>query len=307
MSFLSEYKASLKAVEAEEIFDLIIYRPLAFVFVKLTFPFNLTPDRVSIIALILGCSAGVAFAFGHLDTLIAGAILYFISNVLDCADGQIARLKKNGTKLGRIIDGLVDYLVSIFVFTGIAIGLTIRISQNEIILWGNLLNWHPLTYIWTLSLLAGLSSALQALLFDFYRNKFLEVVFGRVTNIMDEIKEYENEKIKIITGEKKANVFEKFLINIYLKYTHLQLRIQKDHEKTTSLKKIPSEIYYKKNRLILRLWSWIGSTTHITICIICALIGNMEAFLIICVLPFNLVMIILFFIQKFINNGLERT
>jgi phosphatidylglycerophosphate synthase len=37
------------------------------------------------------------------------AALYFISNVLDCADGQIARLK-NGTKVGRIVDGLLVLL-----------------------------------------------------------------------------------------------------------------------------------------------------------------------------------------------------
>ncbi|MBI5727855.1 MAG: CDP-alcohol phosphatidyltransferase family protein [Ignavibacteriales bacterium] len=103
MSLYSQYKATLKAVEVEEIFYLIIYRPLAFLFVKATYSFNLTPDRVSAAALTIGSTSGIMFGFGSYTFLVIGAILYFTSNVLDCADGQIARLKKNGTKVGRIV------------------------------------------------------------------------------------------------------------------------------------------------------------------------------------------------------------
>ena len=45
-------------------------------------------------------------------------------NVFDCADGQLARLKKNGTRVGRIIDGLIDYVTAVATFTGIGIALS---------------------------------------------------------------------------------------------------------------------------------------------------------------------------------------
>jgi phosphatidylglycerophosphate synthase len=306
LSYLSQYKESLKAVEVEEIFDLIVFRPLAFIFVKLTYRYNLTPDMVSVVALITGCVAGVMFAFGEYLYLVAGACLYFISNVLDCADGQIARLKKNGTKVGRIIDGVVDYFISIFVFAGISVGMTVLQLASAAELRGNMyLNWNPFAYIWILGIIAGISSAIQAFYFDFYRNKFLEIVYGKVSNILDEVKEYEEEQRMIKSGEKKANIFEKFLINVYLKYSRLQVKIQKEHEVNTSREKPPAELYYIKNKLLLRLWSWIGSTTHITLCIICALLNDMELFLLICILPFNLLMIILFFIQKSVNRQLS--
>jgi phosphatidylglycerophosphate synthase len=303
LSLYKQYKDSLKAVEVEEIFDLFIYRPLAFLFVKATFKTNLTPDQVSVVALIVGSTAGIMFGLGEYTFLVIGALMYFTSNVLDCADGQIARLKRNGTKVGRVVDGFVDYIVSIFVFVGTAIGLVKQFNWHEINLWGNsFLQWDPVLYIWVIAVLAAFSSAIQAFYFDFYRNKFLEVAFGKFSNIIDEINEYEEEKRKFTEDPSYANFFEKLLINIYISYSYLQLKIQKDNEENHNENKPNAKLYYIKNRLLLRLWSFAGSTTHITLCIICALLNNMEAFLLICVLPLNLLMIVLFFVQKQVNK-----
>lgn len=303
MSLFSEYKSSLKAVEVEEIFDLILYRPLAFLFVKATYSTNLTPDRVSVAALLIGSTAGILFGFGTYTFLVIGAMLYFTSNVLDCADGQIARLKKNGTKVGRIVDGVVDYVVSTVVFIGISIGLTHQYHAHDINLWGNtFLMWYPVTYIWVIGILGGISSAAQAFYFDFYRNKFLEIVYDKATNIIEEIRDYEDEQKKFSDNPGTSNIFERFLISVYLKYSRLQLKIQQKHEEQNSHKGPEPKVYYAKNKLLLRLWSYAGSTTHITLCIICALINNMELFLLICILPLNLLMLVLFFVQKRVNK-----
>jgi hypothetical protein len=303
LSLYSEYKSSLKAVEVEEIFDLILFRPLAFLFVKATFSFNLTPDRVSVAALLIGSSAGILFGFGDLTFFALGGVLYFISNVLDCADGQIARMKKNGTKVGRIIDGVVDYVVSTFVFVGIGIGLTNQFHNHESNLWGNAyLNLNPVGYIWLISILGGVSSAIQAIYFDFYRNKFLEIVYGKASNIIEEISEYEAEKKRFEENPGSSNIFERFLVNVYLRYSNLQLKIQQDHEENHNHNKPNPKVYYVNNKLLLRLWSFIGSTTHIALCVACAWANNMELFLIICILPLNLLMIALFLVQKKVNN-----
>jgi hypothetical protein len=241
------------------------------------------------------------FGFGSYTFLFIGALLYFTSNVLDCADGQIARLKKNGTKVGRIVDGFVDYIVSIFVFVGIGIGLTKQYHWHEVTLWGNsYLHWNPVTYIWVAALLGAISSAVQAFYFDFYRNKFLEVVYGKAQNIIEEIKEYEDESARL--KAEGGYIFQRFLIAIYLKYSALQLKIQQDHEESSNEQMPNPKVYYAKNRLLLRLWSYVGSTTHITLCVITALAGNMEAFLIICILPLNLLMLVLSLVQKQVNK-----
>ena len=282
------YRESLKAIEAEEVFDLLIYRPIAFLFVKITYSTNITPNQVSSIAMLSGVIAGVLFGAGTYNYLIAGGVFYFTGNVLDCADGQIARLKKNGTKTGRIIDGFIDYVVSTAVFIGIGIGL-VKYSNDGL-------------YIWTLTVLAGISSAVQAFCFDLYRNKFLENVYGKFSSLENEIKEFEEEgeRIRDIRGKN----LDKFLIAIYLIYTHLQIKLQprKTKEEVKEIATVPQE-YYRKNKLLLRLWSLAGSTTHITVCIFCAFINKLEWYLLVCLIPMNALIIILYVIQRLVNKN----
>ena len=306
MGLLQQYKDSLKTVEAEEIFDLLIYRPLAFIFVKITYPLNfLTPNLVSSMAMFVGVAAGVMFGFGQIQFLYYGAGLYFLCNVLDCADGQIARLKKNGTKVGRIVDGFIDYIVSTAIFIGIGIGTTQQLSIGKLSLWGNILSFNPLVYIWFITILAGVSSAVQAFIFDFYRNKYMEVVYNKFSPLEDEIKEYTAELERIELEPDKAGFLDSLLINLYLRYTRLQMLIQSDKTGNENGVTPNPKVYYLQNKLLLRLWSFIGSTTHITLCVICALIGNMEIFLIICILPLNLLSAFLYLAQSKVNMKLN--
>jgi phosphatidylglycerophosphate synthase len=290
MNVLQQYKESLKVIEAEEIFDLLIYRPVAFLFVKATYNTNITPNQVSSAAMLFGVISGVLFGYGSYNYLIAGGILYFTCNVLDCADGQIARLKKNGTKTGRIIDGFIDYVVSTAVFIGIGIGLSI-FTDN-------------LLYTWMLTVLAGISSAVQAFCFDLYRNKFLENVYGKVSSLENEIREFEEERERI--RNLRGKNLDKFLIAIYLVYTKLQLKLQ-PAKKSSPLPPSKGEgnstqEYYKKNKLLLQLWSFAGSTTHITVCIFCAFINKLELYLIVCLIPMNLFIGILYLLQRTVGT-----
>ena len=64
---VEEYKRSLKMPEAEEVFDLIFYRPLAFVFVKLVYRSPVTPNQVTLLSMIAGLIAAIgAILHGNL-------------------------------------------------------------------------------------------------------------------------------------------------------------------------------------------------------------------------------------------------
>ena len=303
MTLFEEFKQSLKAIEAEEIFDLIIYRPIAFIFVKIVYGTNLTPNQTSVIAMIMGVTAGVAFGFGTITSTALGGGFYLACNVLDCADGQIARLKKNGTKVGRIVDGFIDYVVAIATFLGIAIGMTHMQGNSSLHFIGNVFELNSYAYIWIITFLAGISSAHQAFYFDFYRNKYMEIVYGKVYSLEDELAEFEEEKKRIQREPDKAGFMDNFLISIYLKYTKLQLTSQKK-KVTHADVKISPERYKAKNKLLLRILSYTGSTTHISFCIIYAFINKMEIFLLVCILPLNIIMLVIYFIQRRIYNKL---
>jgi len=278
MTWFEEFKASLKTVEAEEIFDLIIFRPISFLFVKLIYNTNITPNQISIVAMIIGVIGGIMYSFGTHNDFIIASSLYFTCNTLDCADGQLARLKRNGTLLGRVVDGFIDYIVSTVIYICLGIALA-KISGNAV-------------YGWTLAIAGGISSALQAFFFDFYRNSFLQYVHGRSSDLNDEIKEFEEEKEKL--KDVPGRPIEKLLINVYLGYSRLQLKMAKNKKEIN----VTPEKYYKDNKLLLRMWSWLGSTTHMVMLMVFSIMNRIDLYLIACVTICNLYLIIILMVQK---------
>ena len=79
MSLSSEFKQSLKTVDSEEILDLIIFRPISFVFVKLIYNTNITPNHISTVALMFGILTGVLYGYGtRLSFILASVYCVYI-------------------------------------------------------------------------------------------------------------------------------------------------------------------------------------------------------------------------------------
>ncbi|MBI9071455.1 MAG: CDP-alcohol phosphatidyltransferase family protein [Melioribacteraceae bacterium] len=258
-----EYISALKMLEVEEIFDLIFYRPLAFLLVKLVYPTNITPNQLTIIAVIFGLAGGIAFGMGTSELFIIGGILYILYDVFDCSDGQLARLKRNGTKMGRILDGVADYIATTAAYLGIGFGFA---GQSE----------DPGLY-WALTVGAGIVSAVQSIMLDYYRNRFLDIVLQRESVLESELKEFqeENERLKSVEGKK----FEKMIIGVYLRYSEFQMKMTKTGE-SNKQSKVDKDVFYKKNKKIMHLWTYIGPTSQLTFMIVCALINRFDIYLI---------------------------
>lgn len=309
LTWLQEYKNSLKQIEAEELLDLVIYRPIAFIIVKLTYPLNITPNQVSVIAMTFGVAGGFLFGFGSEPFVTLGAFLYLTCNILDCVDGQIARLKKNGTRVGRIVDGAIDYVVSTAIYLGIGVGFTHILNSNLSFSFSYNFIGSSYTsnmfYAWLITALGGFSSAFQAIFFDYYRNRYLEKVYGKFSSIEEEILEFEEEQVKLNINKRPGNFVDRVLVSVYLKYCYMQLKlIKRQSEKGISAEKIPAELYKKKHGFPLYLCGFMGSTTHMTLCFIFALVGDFEKYLLVCILPLNLLMMILYYNQKRIDKNI---
>lgn len=71
---------------------------------------SITPNQITWGAFILGSGSAGCFLKADPAWLVAGAVLYHLSFVLDCVDGKIARLKGTGTVLGGWLDYVFDRL-----------------------------------------------------------------------------------------------------------------------------------------------------------------------------------------------------
>lgn len=286
--WFSEYKKALKMLEVEEVFDLIIYRPLAFLLVKIVYPTNITPNQLTLIAVFFGILGGICFGTGRPEYFFIGGILFILYDVFDCSDGQLARIKKNGTKTGRIIDGVADYIATIAAYLGIGIGFA---SLTD----------DPL-YYWGLTVAAGASSAVLSILLDYYRNRFLDVVLERESVLETELKEFteEYERIK----EMKGKYFDKALLRVYLKYSNFQVKMTKGKEETKKIN-VDRDLFYKKNKSLIHLWTYVGPTTQLTFMIFCALIYKIDIYLYGMITIFPVYALVIFLMQNSVDKELK--
>lgn len=87
----------------------LLVDPLAARLVKFTANrTRVTPNQLTVGALVLGLAAGACFAVATWPWLLVGALLYHLSFTLDCMDGKIARLKGTGSVFGAWLDYIFD-------------------------------------------------------------------------------------------------------------------------------------------------------------------------------------------------------
>jgi hypothetical protein len=281
MNLFQEYKSSLKKIEVEEIFDLYFYRPLAFLLVKAIYSTSITPNQLTVVSMLFGVIGGFFYSIGSFTANYIGAILILFYNVFDCSDGQLARLKKNGTPVGRILDGIADYVVSTAVYFGIAFGFASNSSNS--LLW------------WIITAGAGFSNALQAGLLDFYRTRYLDFLLNRVSVLDEGLKVFEEEfdRLKNVRGK----YFDKVVIWIYLKYSAVQQKITNPKTRYESSISISAESYAQKNKWLIRLWTFLGPTTQWTFLIITSILNRLDIYLLGILIVGNILAMIYYYLQ----------
>jgi phosphatidylglycerophosphate synthase len=95
-------------------------RPLGRYLSKVLIHAPFSPNQVSIVSALVGILSGWFFAVGY---FISGAFLLQISAIIDCVDGDLARVLYKESCLGKWLDLVGDQFVHIAVFAGIGFGL----------------------------------------------------------------------------------------------------------------------------------------------------------------------------------------
>lgn len=275
--------------EIEEFFDLFFYRPLAFVLVKIIYPTNITPNQISITAIFFGLAAGCMYATALPNCCIYGAILFMLYNIIDCSDGMLARLKRNGTHAGRIIDGIADYLATAAVFIGLGIGYPDHSYTHS--LW------------WSLLFLSALSNVIQSALVDYYRNRFLDYVLQRKSTFEEDLDAFRQEYDAI--KDVKGMWLDRWVIKTYFKYSAFQDKLTSKKRGEKLFTATPQE-YYKKNKIAARFWVNIGPTAQITAIMLFSAINRFDIYFWIIIGVFNAVGIIMWLIQRNIDKTFKK-
>ncbi|RMH38281.1 MAG: CDP-alcohol phosphatidyltransferase family protein [Nitrospirae bacterium] len=81
-----------------------------------------SPNAITILSMLLGLVSAGCFAVGSYALGVLGALLLQLAVIIDCCDGEVARLTYSETKFGQELDIWADNVVHIAVFAGIAWG-----------------------------------------------------------------------------------------------------------------------------------------------------------------------------------------
>ncbi|MDE6794777.1 MAG: CDP-alcohol phosphatidyltransferase family protein [Muribaculaceae bacterium] len=169
------YKESLKSMDTEETFDLMFYRPIGYQWAMLAKRLGITPNAITIASIFLGIGAGVAFYFNNLWINILGVVLLMWADSFDSADGQLARMTKQYSRIGRILDGVSGDIW----FAVIYIAICMR--ENVTSEFFSAHHW----VIWVTAVVTGLCHAIQAAMADYYRQFHLFFLKGKEGSELD--------------------------------------------------------------------------------------------------------------------------
>lgn len=247
-------RQGFKPTDVEEPIDFYWHRPLAGLLVQTIESWPVSPNQVTIASGVASSLAGVFIGLGGwhgrwLATV--GGFLLLASIVLDCADGQLARLRGVASPVGRILDGLVDILAPLCVLHGLGFFL---VQQG-----------YTYAAVWPVGWLAGGSLLWHAGFYDVQKNVYLHCtsprfdIGGDTLATPEKIQEYEDEY------RARGELFYAFLMKVFAKWTAPQLGIITPW--LDPKRRISNEVERDAFRAIfrprMRLASWLGLGTHL--------------------------------------------
>ncbi len=207
----SEYQQTLKSDDTEEWFDLIFYRPIGYAWALLARRLGVTPNAITIASIFLGVGAGVMFYFNNIWLNLIGMFLLVWANSFDSADGQLARLTGQYSRMGRVLDGVSGDLW----FFSIYLCICLRETETS-----HFFIMNPWA-IWMLAVSAGACHSLQAAQADYYRQFHLFFLKGKEGSELDSSAPL-REKYASLTW--RGNFAQKMVLKFYTAYTSAQER-----------------------------------------------------------------------------------
>lgn len=139
---------------------------------------RVTPNHLTTVRLVVGLAGAAAFMRGSYGWSNLAALLMILSNFLDHADGELARLAWKTSRTGHLYDLASDAVVTVLLFVTMGVGIATRSDR--------LLGVPP-------AVLGGIAGTAIALIF--YLRMRIEDMAGKTANQQASLGGFETEDI----------------------------------------------------------------------------------------------------------------
>jgi phosphatidylglycerophosphate synthase len=102
--------------------DRYVNRKCSGLLTRLFLKLRWTPNTITMVSMVIGLVAAGFFISGSWELGLIGALLFQLSVIIDCCDGEVARLTFSESKFGQELDIWADNVVHIAIFAGISCG-----------------------------------------------------------------------------------------------------------------------------------------------------------------------------------------
>lgn len=262
------YEASVKSDVSDELVNTYILRPAAGLLVRTLFRKRVTPNQVTLAAIASGLAAAVLYWQGTPPLTAVAGLCLTAKDLLDSADGQLARAKGMFSRAGRFLDSIGDFAVNLAVFTAIAVAMVGSGSGPGALL---------------LCLCAFLGISLRVSYHVFYQTSFLHLRNAYTGNRTSEEVRAEDANEDRLT----ALLHRTFLI-LYRWQDAFIARLDAACRGRSGPSRMADERWYGDVTGV-RLSGFLGLGTELLVLMICSVIDRLDAYLWINVGGMNLV------------------
>lgn len=293
------FRSSLKNIAVEEPIDLLVHRPLGYVIARLCYATPITPDQLTIVSMILGVAAGAVIGANigrdTGSTMALAAALFVTSAIVDCSDGQLARMRQSSSRYGRMLDGAVDAVVQVAVVPAAIVQMFVRRGGTS----------SAGAWAWAIAgVLAILAGMRHTTIYDHYKNLWSRNATPKHTDC-DDVEDLEQS---IAEARAKGPLSALDLFRFAMYRTHLQLVAATmrwiDPHLPARFRAMPpysepsAARYVALNQGLMRAWSFFGVGTHIFTMALALAFDRLEAYIVLRLCVFNLALIALVPLQR---------
>lgn len=295
---MSQIASTYKARDVEETIDIYFYRPLGYFTAKFFKALGISPNVVTIISIVIGVIGGHFLYYRDITINAYGFLLWVIADMLDSADGQLARMTDHRSKIGRILDGLGGNLI----FLSIYLHLCARMVETY-----PAIPW-PIFFLYVLA--GGISHSLQSSLADYYRNAYLKIVVNPKKSELegaDEIRtEYQGIRFR-------KNPIKKILMRTYLNYTIQQEALSKNFQRLrrsidrvygTNIPQWAADEYRRENKPLMKYYAVLTTNTRMIVMAVCVLVDLVPLYFAVEIVLINLLMVLVTVYQEKLSAGM---
>lgn len=132
-----------KPKHEEELYAWYVMRRVSIYVSLFLAKFPITPNQITILSLLFGlCGATILILGGILRLkwlVFLGSLFFQTWYLLDCVDGELARLKKIFSEIATILDHIVHYLIDFFVIFSLSLYSYLISKQIKFLIFGMIL------------------------------------------------------------------------------------------------------------------------------------------------------------------------